>query len=99
MKGNRTGITLLLLAVFAVAMAHLEGVAVVYIQRILDYSSGGDFQGYLIDKGITTLQGFTEYLEGREILWRPESAVDSLRVGIRAAGGVTVKALRAKDVG
>jgi ABC-type multidrug transport system fused ATPase/permease subunit len=69
MNGKRIGTKLLILAVFAVAMAHLEGVAVVYIQRILDHSSGGDFQGYLVDRGITTLQGFTEYLEGREILW------------------------------
>lgn len=69
MNGKRTSITLLILAVFAVAMAHLEGIVVVYIRRILDYSSGGDFQGYLLEKGITTLQGFRDYLEGRDVLW------------------------------
>jgi radical SAM superfamily enzyme YgiQ (UPF0313 family) len=40
-----------------------------------------------------------QLVEGQVILWRPESAMDQLRVGIRSEGGVTIKALRAKDVG
>jgi anaerobic magnesium-protoporphyrin IX monomethyl ester cyclase len=39
-----------------------------------------------------------QLVEGREVLWQPESAVDQLRVGIRSKGGVTIKSLRAKDV-
>ncbi len=65
----RTTVTLMILAVFGIAMAHLEGVTVVYIRRVLGYSTGGDFKNYLVDKGITTLQGFTDFFAGQNMLW------------------------------
>jgi hypothetical protein len=36
--------------------------------------------------------------EGREVLWRPESPIDQISVGVRSRGGVAVVSLRAKDV-
>ena len=69
MNGRRTSTTLFILAVFAAAMAHLEGVTVVYIRRVLGYANGGDFQGYLVNKGITTLEGFSTFFDGEKMLW------------------------------
>lgn len=37
--------------------------------------------------------------EGREVLWRPSSGNDQIRVGARTRGGVAVATLRARDVG
>ena len=69
MNGRRTSTTLFILAVFGIAMAHLEGVTVVYIRRVLGYENGGDFQGYLVNKGITTLEGFSAFFAGEKMLW------------------------------
>jgi hypothetical protein len=36
--------------------------------------------------------------EGREVLWKPESAGDQISVGVRSRGGVAIVSLKAKDV-